>query len=483
MTMVAATIKMAGGKFILAEDFLSDYLIARKVKLDEEKGYTAQWMLKDGKLYLNAFEAYSNNKEINLNDLFPDLFSTPSPVMAYWVTESIEMEIGYNVRYLCNSVVIKLEKGHVSKIFHKQFHTISEISEERLYELIHAILNMSLFKSKVFYYMINGLNEDKTIKKLIPSGLCYSELDSITFRLLEVMRGYADYFLPLLCYYYPFSREMLKKYHGCLRWNCLSENLFLDWDEELLMEYKDKWCWWRIGENIIGVKEKLASCDFLLKYYEMGLIDAEIILQNQIINNPYYKYDNAFSNIVWFYEEFGEIAQLVSRNEALEKEMNELALEKIERNREMKAEMADEWTLTDYTGPRNNTAQKVSSLLEVTINEMKNEQEKEKNNNCQSQPKELEQIILFLEREGEILDASVRQLEFSRTPDSDPFMFDNPLKNGIDYIFNTQEKRKVLDATVEMFLIEESIRIQIRGVRQLVKHKELILSTENENID
>lgn len=482
MKMVSATIIISGGKFILAEDFLSDYLITRKVKLDEEKGYTAQWMLKDRKLYLNAFKAYTGNKEINLNDLFPDLFSNPSPVMAYWVTESIELDIGYNAKYLCNSVVIKIDKGHVSKIFHKQFQLTGRISEKRLHELIHTISNMSLFESKVFYYTATGLNEYETVKKLIPVGLCYGGLDSITFRLLEIMRKHPVYFKSLLCFYYPFSSEMLKKYQECLNWMQLSENLFLDWDEELLMEFKDKWSWGYIGEYILGIKGKLANVDFLLKYYEMGLIDADVILDNQIMHNRFYNYDNAFSNIVWFYEEFDEIAQLVSRNEALEKDMNELAIERIKRHSEMVVE--DDRILMDNSENRSNTTQKVSSLVEVIINEMNNEPEKERCNNNQNQPKELEQIISFLEREGKMLDASDwRQFYFCIPSDIDPFMFDNPLRNGIDYTFNTQEKRKLLDATVEMFLIEESIRIQIRGVKRLVENKKLIISTDNENID
>jgi len=303
---------------------------------------------------------------------------------------------------------------------------------------------------------------------------------SVTRRLVITMIKHPDYFMPLLCYYYPFTRKMLKKYQGCLRWDCLSENLFLDWDEDLLMEFRDKWSWQTIGENILGVTGKLADCAFLLKYYEMGLIDAEAILWNGIIN-AYYDEDRAFSNMDAFCEEFANIAQLISMNETLDAEMKELVMERIERQRDM-----EYGVIKDYSELRSNTSQKAGSLVEDIINEMKSGQEKERYISIQNQPKELEQIISFLEREGEFLDVSEwRLLGFGKNSiKPDPFMFDNPLRNGIDYTFNTPDKRKILDDAVQLFF--EGLPVLTELKEAVVNLKEMetrIYSSEVENED
>jgi len=251
---------------------------------------------------------------------------------------------------------------------------------------------------------------DKYRKYFTSETLKHNKLDSITARLLEVMRWYPKYFMPLLCYYYPFSREMLIKYQKCLRWDCLSENFFLDWDEDLLMEFRDKWCWISIGMSIIGVEGKLANLDFLLKYYEMGLISATDILCNRFLNNSDYTHDHAFSNIESFYEEFDEISQLVSRNETLKGEMQQLVIKWIKGFEE------EQKILTDSPESKSKTPERIGSLVKSSYEQLK-----------ANQPKELEQIILFLEMNGKLLDisCSCRYLNLSRIPD--PFMFDNPL--------------------------------------------------------
>ena len=249
--------------------------------------------------------------------------------------------------------------------------------------------------------------------------------DSDTYRLFKVMINHPDYFLRLLCYYYPFMREMLRKYRECFYWGCLSENVFLDWDEDLLMDFQDKWWWEFIGQYIIGIKG-LSNPDFLLKYYAMGLIEAYDIFLNQ---------NFLFYNTLK-YPEFSceAVTQLLTKREKL--------------NTELKQEFK-KWNenVIDCSPPRSNTTQNVGYVL----NEIKSELEEARYINYQNQPKELEQIISFLEREGKILDGYfvVRHLNASQIPD--PFMFDNPLENGIDYTFNTPEKRKILDDAVLLF--------------------------------
>jgi hypothetical protein len=271
--------------------------------------------------------------------------------------------------------------------------------------------------------------------------LHYNRLDTITVRLLEVMQRHSNYFMSLLCYYYPFTKKMLRKYQKQLLWNCLSENYFLDWDEKLLIEFKDKWDWWEIGRNILGWKGKLANFNLLLKYYKRGLIDAEIILLNQI-ENAYYNYDRAFSTLDSFYEEFEDIYQLVSKNDELREEMEELVLERIKKNDEAKI-------LNNYSESRSKTPEKIGNILNNMGSELKYII-------YQNQVKELEQIISFLEKEGKILDVGYisRQLAILEKPD--PFFCDNPLKIGFSYTFNTPEKRKILDDAVEVFLIEQT---------------------------
>ena len=276
-------------------------------------------------------------------------------------------------------------------------------------------------KTKYYFSEAQGLNN------------CEILSDSITYRFLKLMKRHPYYFMRLLCYYYPFTREMLRKHQRYLWWDCLSENLFLDWDEGLLTEFKERWYWRSIGEFILGVKGKLANVDFLLKYYEMGLIDAEAILWNGLIN-AYYDDDRAFSNMDAFCEEFEDIAQLMSMNENLDAEMKELVMERVERNN-------NRMIYTDSLPTISNTPKRIDSLV-------KSEHEQLKAYRNKYQPQELEQIISFLESEiiNDVGDW------YARTPNPDPFMLENPLRNGIDYTFNTPDKRKILDDAVQMFL-------------------------------
>jgi hypothetical protein len=152
------TLFIAGNEFNLSVDLLPAYLLANKMQLDEGKDYTATWELNlaDNYLYLKSCNATIDDKEVALNDLFPDLFSTPSPVKAHWVTGKIEVEFKkekYLPPKLLNYLIIQLDKGNVSHIFHKQVllnyntnkilgETKEEISHERLLELTNVLQNL-----------------------------------------------------------------------------------------------------------------------------------------------------------------------------------------------------------------------------------------------------------------------------------------------------------------------------------------------------
>jgi len=398
-----------------------DHRVTKKLEIDCKKDCSTQWIIMQGQLFLKAFDAYEGNKKVNLNTLFPDLFSKPSPVMAYWVSRKIWIKVGSNANY-SDSVSIHVEKGYVSEIHLYRGLTERRISKEQFYDLIRMHAQMSLFKSKVSYYIACRLNEYDVVKKLIPACLYRDDWDSITIRLLDVMRKYAIYFKRLLCRYYPFTQEMLKNYQNCLNWKELSGNVFLDWDEDLLMKHKDKWHW----ENILyimGIKG-LESVD-ILKYAEMGLIEYNDIIVFLCRRNS--KYDSNYAN-----EEFEWV--LRKRKEMLREEVKKAVSQRMKIEEEMPMFIAE-------------NDKPVSDL---------------------------EQIISFLERKGDILDERTfgfineRCANYMETYylayQLNLLFCDNLLDKGLDYAFNTPKKRKVLDDAVEMFLIEESLRIQIRKV-------------------
>jgi len=441
------TILIVGKEFIFRGNLLSGHLVDIIVWDDKEKHnfhvnrqssgeYTAQWILKDGKLYLSTFSTYLDGKEVNLNYFFPDLFANPSPVMAYWINEHIRFFVWSYKNYINDIVTIEIKQGFISEIYHyrpchHKYQTDRKITEGQLVELICTTLDMSLFEIKVSFYIARGLNEYDIVKKIIPVYMYNDELDSLTVRLLELMRRHSSYFHQLLCRYYPFTREMLKNYRSCLDWSALSGNVFLDWNEELLMEFKDKWNWESIIQSIIGIKG-LENTDVIIKCYEMELIKAKDIefticrMIPYIPNNPIF---DEFDVVIW------------SRNEELIKEKISKELKNAVMERIMKED------------------ERLLLLAE-----------------SQKPAEELEQIISFLERHSEILERttyihrqSKYKWKFDNSYYTDPFVTDNSSGNGFDYTFNTPAKRKILDDAVEKFLIEESIRIQIRKVWKLAR--------------
>ena len=260
------------------------------------------------------------------------------------------------------------------------------------------------------------------------------EINPTTIRLIAIMQKYPAYFEMLLSFFYPFTKEQLKEYEESLNWANLSENLFLDWDEDLLMEFEYNWEWSSIGQHIIGTK-KLANPELLLKYYEKEYIDAEDILENQI-----YDYYYTFWNPEFTCE---EVSQLLLKNEQLRLEMEEAV------------KHMEEITIHPSES-RSNAVERVGALVENEYENFKREAETARYENFQNQPKELDEIISFLERKGEILDVFYicRALTCNKEPD--PFYCDNPFKNGFDYTFNSPEKKKILNDAVKVFLREES---------------------------
>jgi len=297
--------------------------------------------------------------------------------------------------------------------------------------------------------------DDEIKEKLISR---YKELDSITIRLLEVMRKYPNYFMQLLCYFYPFTKEQLKRHQNLLLSSCwhytvyFYNNFFISWDEELLMEFKDKWSWNLVASNILS-RDGVASPDFIFKIYEMGLINANDIFEihtNCFDSDNNYIIDDcsSFCDIESFYECYPKLYQFILRDKKLEVKMNEIVNEKINKSFE---ELEELYPTTSE--PYCNTIEEVGSLAKSIYEDLKTRYESNLN-----QPKELEQIVSFLEREGKILDVTgYISRELTACKEADPFFCDNPLKIGFDYTFNTPEKRKILDDAVETFLIEQSL--------------------------
>ena len=394
MTAQAAeTIIIAGNEFKLKVSLLPKYLKAYSVQMDEGKSYTAIWELKGNGFFINKFTIHANGKLINMNenDLFHDLFYNPSTELISGFTTSIEVEI-YNFKSFSSYIMIQLDKCNVAHVFHRQIKTDSNATKvENLEEIpldkLDIILNIDPFVDS----------------------------NPTTVRLLEVMKEHPRYFISILCYYYPFTREMLREYQKYLYWEVLCYNNFLDWNEDLLMEFKGKWILNDIAMFIVGSEGGLSNIDLLLKYYEMGLIDAYTILAN--------------GNV-----ELEQVNHWMSQNENLKEDLAN----------------KDYYYYYYTTEKRSNCTKRINSLM--TFDNFMMEYDKLKYINFQIQPKELEEIIFFIERHGDFFDeVYYSHPEIVTTHVPDPFFFNNPFKNGIEYTFNTPEKRKILDDAVKVF--------------------------------
>ena len=415
------TLIIAGNEFKLPTNLLPDCLTANNVHLDTEKDYSAVWELKDNNLYLNTFNGCINNKEANLNDLF--LLPNSSPVPAYWITKKIEVEIG-KINNLSNHIVIQIDIGFISNIYHKQAvrnrannEILSEIEEEivqeRLLELLDIIPKMEWFNSGIFCYMAEGLDFEEITAKLIPIDLHYDELDAITIRLLNVMRKYDMDFMDFLSRFYPFTIETWRSYQECLSGgNGLFKNEFLDWSEELLIEFKKKW----------------DDLDWSYQGIGMTLLKAEF---------------KSYESFITF---FGTKDRL--QGNFIDKAFN------------------------------------MGFITEYDIHCCNAEMWLDKNSStCLNPPKELEEVLAQIEKDG--LDNVFNDGKYHQPVDALTSLFNckNPLENGFDYTFNTPEKRKVLDDAVEIFLVEQSMKDRIEWSMCLIKRHRLVLSSESFNDD
>ena len=233
------------------------------------------------------------------------------------------------------------------------------------------------------------------------------EFFPITTRLFKVMCMLPIHFKELLCLYYPFTIQDIKDYEKCLSWCSLSCNVHLDWSEELLKAFEDKWNRYKSnGVNGIGLtllKAKgMSDEDFIQKAFEMGYISKLEHSMYVLINagNEREKKSPACLNPP--------------------KELEEILLQ-IEQS-SLKDVPLDEKSQRTLNIPKN------KELLE-TISR-------------------IEQIDLC---EDDFEDENFRKTFAQLT-----CLFDceNLLNNGFEYTFNTSEKKMILDDAVEMFLIE-----------------------------
>ena len=377
---------------------LSGY-IANRANLDSDKECTATWELIGNIPYLINIEGYVNGKAVDLNYLLPDL---PN-IYPYWFTGNVDVVLKKTDIYY-NDLVVEIIKGKVSKVILNQFLTeesnkviISEIKKESIIELINSLQRMyednldSGWRTSYMYG--NGIDEYETYPKL--KDFVPDNIDLQTIKLLETMRSYPNYFRHFLPNYYPFTKEQLRGYSRCfseLQWVTeLSYNEFLEWDEELLLEFKDKWNW----------------VDMNYLFQEKGILINDII---EILENEYD--DNGIIEIL---KEF-----------------------------EIKSRDIDV----------HNDVVKIDSLFGDGIKDIRHK-------NSLYQPGELEDILVDVEKYGKEMILSGEEVSgFGH--DTDFFMFDNPLSIGVDYTFNTPEKRKMLDDAVDSFFQEQVLIAEMR---------------------
>ncbi len=310
-------------------------------------------------------------------------------------------------------------------------------------------------------------------------------------RLLELFCRYSDYFSYFLSHYYPFTSEQLEKYLQGLDWESLSRNLFLEWDKTLLMEYAILWDWYSIGEYIVGIKG--LSDHRLIE----ELVDDRILLKWSLIRNE---------RIVWSKELIKAIG--LENEFYLNRKINGHFIwnaERVEKTLEYFAVQLDGFgsplydvnTLSRYADVEwtdemlNMHHAAIDYLPEVgdstmvdrveTINEggFPWQYKYEREIKVATKPKEVEDIISVLEKYGdrlatgtdyqkytpicyrlvdgvnvEVLGNDEDAMHYYRTfiyPQNDYFLFNNPEGLGVDFTFNTPEKRKMLDEAVEEF--------------------------------
>ena len=132
--------------------------------------------------------------------------------------------------------------------------------------------NHKAFDSYVQECLSKGMDEYEIAQNYIPTEF-FGEFDPLTIRLFNVMVRYSRHFRTILSGSYAFSIEDLREYKECLNWFGVCCNKFLDWSEELLIEFFQDKChlYSTIGNTLLEAKYK-SDMNFILKAEKMGFI-------------------------------------------------------------------------------------------------------------------------------------------------------------------------------------------------------------------
>lgn len=267
-------------------------------------------------------------------------------------------------------------------------------------------------------------------------------MNSTAARLLGLFRLYPDYFNYYLSLYYPFTKEEIEKYKSRLNWIDLSGNVFLDWNEDLLLSFKELWDWGMISLNTFGVKG-LSSPFLLKKHIDNGLLEETLLIYNEniewtkdiVIENGL---ENEFMN--------EKICNLFKWDFSKVKE----AMEQFPDIHTLSINAEVEWTdeIIDKYIDEIDFSTHGSDFR--AINEGGYPWQYKYEIKVKTKPKEVEEILSLLEKYGDRLISRPCKND-DNYQHRDYFMFNNPLKNGIDFTFNTEEKKAELNIAVKHF--------------------------------
>lgn len=301
MTAQAAErIVIADEEYLLLSEPLESYLKNRKFKFDVPntacwRGYIGKWELKNKELHLIGFDGAIKGKDVDLNYLFPNV----SSIKADWFTGRLRIPIGEMIKYFpagyaskyLDEMFIEIEKGNVvsTKFEHNSMKKkkiqakICLNDESNPFDpyLKDCILNGNYnpFDAYVKECLLKGMTEDDITQEFIPTDYL-GETNPITIRLFNVMNKNWNRSRYLLGEFYAFSVEDLRKYRKYFSWVLLFNNKFLDWSEELLIEFKEeldeythfsKEC---LSATLMAAKGK-SDKQFIMKAVEMGYINQQ----------------------------------------------------------------------------------------------------------------------------------------------------------------------------------------------------------------
>ena len=288
----------------------------------------------------------------------------------------------------------------------------------------------------------------------------------VTDRLVRLFRLYPDYFNYYLSHYYPFSKEEIEMYKSKLNWARLSNNIFLDWNEDLLLNFKDSWDWEGITFHTFGLKG--LSYPFLIdKYVDAGLLIECLLSHNDNIEwskERVFKYgfESFFYNskinslFKWDLNRVEEIMDSIKRRDTLFDDIEDEDLNSLVKyvDIEWDDDIIDKYIDEIDFSTRSNDFR--------TVNEGGYPWQYRYKIQVKTTPKEVESILCLLEKYGEKLIPTFKEEENEKQDEyyhrdyflfnnRDYFLFNNPLKNGIEFTFNTEEKREALKEAVRLY--------------------------------